>query len=179
MSFKAFEEVNGDESLDLPIRGKVYKVWPPSAAVGLSLHMKLAAGIAQSAGIELDDATLRDIEIDDENLPAFGRQCLGPAYDEMVADGVSHTQLERAVATAFMAWTVDREAAEIYWNTAGKAIALAEISDQRPTVTPTRTAGAATTPTPRSATGTSSRRSTKRRAGEGTPSRGPSPTTTT
>src|SRR3546814_5703453 len=52
MSFKPFEEVHGDQTLRLPIRGKEYVIHPPRADVGLALSMRLAAGVVIDARTE-------------------------------------------------------------------------------------------------------------------------------
>lgn len=167
MSFKAFEEVHGDQSLRLPIRGKEYVIQPPRADVGYALAMRLAAGVAVEAGLDLDDDTITEanaaVDIADEQLPDFARQCLNgprngkpnPIYEQMLEDGLSHPEVEMAVQTAFLAWTVSREVAEHYWNTGGKALRRRETHPGlRRTETPTRQGAASTTPTRGSANGT-------------------------
>lgn len=184
MAFKAFEEVHGDQTLVLPVRGKHYTVFPPAADVGLALSMRLAAGIVLQAGVPLTDEAIEEADeatrITDDELPDFARQCLGPVYDEMIADKVPVDALEFAVQAAFLAWTLDREAAEIFWNTGGKAPGPAlTYPALPPTATPTRTAAATTTKSRALATGTSTRKGKPGQRRKAAPSTGASPTTTT
>lgn len=144
-----------DLTLELPIRGKTYRVAPPDADTGNQLLNRLAFGIAADAGIDLGEEQRRAVEVSDDAMPDFGRQCLGPTLDEMVADKVPWPQVEFAITTAFYAWTVGKPFAEHYWESGGKP---ARPADQRPgeptTATPTRTAAASTTPSSASASGT-------------------------
>lgn len=187
MSFKSFEEVHGDQTLRLPIRGKEYVIHPPRADVGMALSMRLAAGVLIQAGVELDEEDLaeadRRAQVADDEEPDFFRQCLnGPkagkpilVYEEMLADGLSHPEVEMAAQTAFFAWTYGREAAEFYWNAGGKAMAQRlRHPALRQTETPTPSAAESTTPTAASASGT--RRKSRAAANR---SRKSSPTTTT
>lgn len=187
MSFKSFEEVHGDQTLRLPIRGKEYVIHPPRADVGMALSMRLAAGVLIDAGVPLDEADLaeadRQAQVADEQMPDFARQCLNgpvggqpnPVYEQMLEDGLSHPEVEMATQTAFLAWTAGREFAEHYWNTGGKALAQRLPHPAlRQTATPTQPAGESTTPTSASASGT--RRKARAAANR---SRGSSRTTTT
>ena len=167
MGFKAFEEVHGDQTLRLPIRGKEYVIHPPRADIGLALSSRLAAGMLLDAKVPLDEESLaeadRRAQVADDQEPDFYRQCLnGPRagepvliYEQMLEDGLSHPEVEMAAQTAFMAWTMGREAAEYYWNTGGKALAQRRRHPAlRQTETPTPTAAASTTPRSGSASGT-------------------------
>lgn len=190
MSFKAYEEVHGDPSLRLPIRGKEYVIQPPTAKVGMGLSMMAAAGILIENDVPLSDEDLLEAreaqEVDDERFPTFAQQCLnGPlrgepveVYEQMLEDGLSMPEVEMAVQTAFMAWTMGRDTAELFWNMGGKALAQRQVHPAlRQTETPTQPAAASTTPTPASATGT--RRKARAKAAKATRSRGSSRTTTT
>jgi hypothetical protein len=158
MTFKAYEEVHGDQTLTLPIRGKGYVIHPPRADVGYALSMMLAAGVLLDAGVPLTDDDLAEANaaahVADDKLEGFARQCLnGPrdgvpveVYEEMLADGLSHPEVEIAAQTAFLAWTGGREAAEVFWNTGGKALAQRRPHPAlRQTETPTPAAEASIT----------------------------------
>jgi hypothetical protein len=140
--------------LRLPIRGTTYVVDPPPANIGAHLVNRLALGIAADAGLPINDEDRGQLIVDDEDMPDFGRQCLGPVYDQMLADGISHPELEFATTTAFYAWTLGLEFAEQYWESAGELGRPTEQRSGRPTATPTPPAEASTTPTPASASGT-------------------------
>lgn len=153
-----------DLNLALPISGKNYSIKPPSAAVGAHLMEMFAlgvvTGIAAERGIPVDDEIAEQILVGDSDLPNFGRQCLGAAYDEMVADEVPAPVLELAISTAFVAWCVGKEYAEAWWEAGGKAPAPRR-APEPPTATPTRSAAASTTATYPS--GTRRRRKAKKR----------------
>lgn len=156
-----------DLTLDLPIGGKTYKVQPPSAATGADLMNKLTLGVAADAGVDLGEFR-GQITVADEDLPDFARQCLGKAYDEMVADDLPHPSIEFCVTTAFLAWTVGKAFAELWWESGGdlgKAAGPNRAARRaRPsTATPTRSGAASTTPSRkrRSGTRTSSTSATK------------------
>ena len=190
MTFKAYEEVHGDQSLRLPIRGKEYVIQPPTAKVGKALSMMAAAGILIDAGVPLSDEDLVEAreaqEVDDDRFPEFAQQCLnGPlngepveVYEQMLEDGLSMPEVEMAVQTAFMAWTMGRDASELFWNTGGKALAQRQAHPAlRQTETQTPPAEASTTPRPASATGT--RRKARAKANKAKRSPSSSSTTTT
>lgn len=151
-----------DLVLRLPVGGKTYVVDPPPAHIGAHLLNRLTFGIAADAGIDLGEEQARAIVVDEEGMPDFARQCLGSAYDQMVADGVAQPQLEFCVTTALFAWTIGKAFAEEYWESGGKLVRPAE---QRPTTPPTatrtRAAAASTTRTSASASGTRTTRKTK------------------
>lgn len=156
-----------DLTLHLPINGKVYKVDPPPAAVGADLQNKLAMGIVADAGFELTDEERGAIIVGDEDMPDFGRACLGSVIDEMHADGLDRQRIEFAVETAFLAWTVSKEFAETFWESGGK---VEGAPSPRQMVTPTPMGAGSMTQKRKSQNGTSSRRA-KPRAAKGSRSR--------
>ncbi len=160
-----------DLTLTLPVGGKTYRVDPPTAAVGAHLANMLARGVfldaLVEAGMEGDDIAeaAADLHVDTETPEGrdFARDCLGAAYDQMLADGIPQPVMELAIATAFLAWTAGKAAAEAYWDTGGKPPAPTATSRTgRPTETRTRPAAASTTRKRGSRSGTKKR---KRQAG--------------
>lgn len=144
-----------DLDLSLPVGGKTYMVKPPRADVAAHLMNRLAFGIAADAGLDLGEEQRRAIEVTDEQMPDFARQCLGPALDEMEADGLLPQQIEFCVTTAFYAWTVGKAFAERHWETAGNLERPTVQSPVAPpTATQTRPAEASTSPISASASGT-------------------------
>lgn len=138
-----------DLTLVLPVGGKTYRVDPPPAAVGVRLVNMLGQGIILDAladagitGTEWD-AAHDALTIDTETSPDFARDCLGAAYDQMLADDLPHPVIELAVSTAFLCWTAGKAAAEAWWESGGKAPAPS--TSGRRTATPTLRAGANTT----------------------------------
>jgi hypothetical protein len=143
-----------DLNLELPVGGKTYVVKPPPADVGAHLMNRLALGIALDAGIDLPEEDRRATVVDDDEMPDFGRQCLGLVLDEMTADGLSGAQIEFCITTAFYAWTVGKAFAEIHWETAGNLVRPVEERPGRPTATQTHAAAASSSPTSASPSGT-------------------------
>jgi len=149
-----------DLQLRLPVGGKTYIVNPPPADTGARLLNRLTIGMVVDAGIDIDDETRAQAVVDDDEHD-FAADCLGPALDQMTADGLSKPQIDFCVTVAFLAWTVGRDYAEQWWETGGKVgrPAGAESLAARPrTATPTPSAEASTTPSPASATGTKTKR---------------------
>lgn len=194
MGFKPIEEVLGDSTLRLPGRGgREWVINPPDALTWQALNMRLAAGIAIKAGVQLDEDDLayanEQIHVADDQEPDFARQCLnGPnaqgertrVYEDMLEAGLTLPEVMLYVKTAFLAWTAGRETAELFWNSEGKALAQSPSQPGlRPTETPTPMAAANGTPTTASASGTSTRRKQRARANKAARSRGSSHTTTT
>lgn len=152
-----------DLTLRLPIGGKVYEVQPPPAAIGAELMNRLALGIYAEAGLPITDEIRGAIEVSDDDLPDFARMCLGENYDEMVDAGLDGSRIEFCVTTAFYAWTVGKDFAEHYWETAGKP-AGASLRVTPPTETRTLPAVASTTRSSGSRSGTRTRKASSRRA---------------
>jgi hypothetical protein len=102
---------------DLPIRGKTYYVPPPPAKEGLWLQSLVDAGEAMvlAGGIT---AAQKQVLGDDEERSMY-QIALGPAWDEMVADGVDWPILKHAGLVATVYWTRGPEAAEKAWDRYG------------------------------------------------------------
>ncbi|MFF5142525.1 hypothetical protein ACFY6U_22820 [Streptomyces sp. NPDC013157] len=124
----AFKELGNllDDSLSLPIKGKVYTVPAPSAATGLRVQSIMQAAAAAADGGEVDREMLADAAERD-----MYRDVLGSAHAEMVADGVEWPTLKHAAVTA-MVWIMqDKDRAEAYWNSGGDPSRLAPNREQR------------------------------------------------
>ena len=149
----------------LPIGGKVYALRPVSAELGPRLQVLMSAGVTLGRGGELADDDKQ--VLDDMAEQEMYRDLLGPAYDEMTADGVPWSALKHAAMTVLVDATVDRDTAEKYWENLGKpAPAVKKPADhlppKDPKVTEIRTRRASTA-------GTTSRRSAaKKTASRGT-----------
>lgn len=140
--------LSGD--LILPIAGKKYAVPEFDAELGMRVEVILNAGagkLSERSKQILDDEAERDLY----------RDVLGPAFDRMVADGVSWPRLKHAALTAMYHFNVSPTFAEAFWNGGpgeGKAVG----TGSRP-ATRRRTAVASTTKSRASSSGTRSRRS--------------------
>lgn len=133
--------------LELPFRGKTYAVMRPSAADGMKLLSLLSVELMTQNGEEVSDSVKEAITLQTAD-DAIARLALGMAYEEMVSDGLSGPEIEFAVSTAVICWTVDQEAAEAFWRSGGKVPGATPTQADRPrTATPTPMASASTTRT--------------------------------
>lgn len=95
MAFRPLEEVVGP--VVLPIRGKNYTLPPVSLADGVAMHRAAAGG---------DTFPLKDLI----------RAILGDVKDQMQADGVPDSVIDRALWTGVADFQTGREAAELVWE---------------------------------------------------------------
>ena len=100
MAFEDYTEFI--EPLELPIRGKTYRIPPMSLETGLRLKPFLEGKVPEG----LTDADL-------------SRLTLGDTFDEMVADGVPVEAQQRAMLVALAEYQSGRGAAELIWKTGG------------------------------------------------------------
>jgi hypothetical protein len=156
--------------LKLPISGKVYVLPPVSAELGPRLQVLMSSGVRLGQGERLADDDKQVLS--DLAEKELYRDLLGPAYDEMIADGVSWPALKHAAMTVLVDATVDRDTAEQYWENLGKPPAVKKAAVKKPAdrlppkdpkVTEIRTRRASTA-------GTTSRRPPAARASRGKPS---------
>ncbi len=100
-----------DDTLPLPIGGKVYVVPPASAETGLFCQRLMEAGVDAANGKDTDLASL-----DDEGERDLYQRVLGPVYGELKANGVSWPKIKHAGITAFLWIAGDRDTAQKYWE---------------------------------------------------------------
>lgn len=146
----ALEEASAwlDGDLVLPIAGKKYRVPEFDAELGMRVEVILNASRGK--------ATERQQQIlsDEEERDTY-RDVLGPAYEQMVKDGVTWPRLRHAALTAMFHFNISPEMAEQHWNRGvqeGKAPAASRPGTRR------TTAAASTTKRPASGSGTRSQR---------------------
>lgn len=108
-----------DAGLSLPYQGKTYLVPPVDAETGLRFQ-RLAEVAAQLAKAAEDEQELNAVVLDDVGEVDLYRDALGPAYAAMIADRVPWPVLKVAAMTAWLDAAAGREAAESYWNAAGR-----------------------------------------------------------
>lgn len=145
MAFEALDELL-DETLILPIGGHRYTIPAPSAETGLRVQTIVQAAAVAASGGDVDEQALGDAAEGD-----LYRDLLGPAYDEMLDDGVSWPALKHCARTA-IAWVVqDKASAERVWSSGGDPSRLAPNRAER------RSGGANTTKNQGSTSGTSGR----------------------
>lgn len=112
------------DTLTLPINDKTYVVEAVDADMGLLLTELSEAGAAAESGHKLSDAEIERLSDLTKQVNMRGesglRRVLGPAYDEMRADGVPWNTIQLAAGTV-VTWTVtDKRQAEVFWNSGGK-----------------------------------------------------------
>ena len=95
------------DPLELPIRGKTYRIPAMSLETGLRLKPFLSGEVP--AG--MTDAELAQLT-------------LGDAYDEMTADSVPVDAINRSMLVALAEYQSGRAAAELIWKTGGDPKAI-------------------------------------------------------
>lgn len=144
--------------LELPFRGTTYSVMRPSAADGRKLLSLLAVEFMTQDGEDVSDSVREAISREAEG-DGIARLALGSAYEQMIAGGLSDPEIQFAVSTAVICWTVDQEAAEAFWRSGGKVPGPIRTPKAPPqTATHTPTASASTRRTSGSRKGTTVRR---------------------
>lgn len=123
MSFKDLQEYV-EPWLDLPIKGKVYRIDSVSAETGLYcqrvVEVAVAARAALDSGRDIEGTDVSGLELDDAAEKDFNRRLLGEQYDAMIADAVPWEFVKIAAQTVFT-WTIrDRAAAEEFWARGGR-----------------------------------------------------------
>ncbi|MYY08829.1 hypothetical protein GT204_07905 [Streptomyces sp. SID4919] len=126
LKFEALEELF-DDALELPVKGKTYKIPSPSAEDGLKIQRITTMAARLVDGGEAVDTDLLD---DDEETDLI-RLCLGPVYDDLLADGVDWAWLRHAGLTAMFWITAGADAAMTYWAAAGDPSRLAPNRETR------------------------------------------------
>jgi hypothetical protein len=74
---------------------------------------------------------LDELELDDADEIDLYKRLLGPAYDEMLADGLPWAIVKHAGVTAFMWVAYDRDSAEKYWESAAGEARRPEPQDRK------------------------------------------------
>lgn len=126
-----------DGDLILPIGGKRYAVPEPSAELGMRLEVLLNTA-------NRDSDRYRQVLSDQEERDLY-EDLLGPAYDAMLADGVTYPRLKHAAVTAMFHFVISPEAAEAHWNS-GAQQGKAAARSSRPATRRTTAAGSSTKP---------------------------------
>jgi len=120
-----------DPTLRLPIRGKVYVVESPDAKTGIHVQRLMTTGVLASSGAEVSQDRLDELELDDADEIDLYKRLLGPAYDEMLADGLPWAIVKHAGVTAFMWVAYDRDSAERFWESAAGEAKRPEPQDRK------------------------------------------------
>lgn len=108
-----------DDSLKLPIKGKVYTVKPPSDKVGLYVQRLMEAGAKVASG-ELPDIDAPKLVLDDdEEKDLYTLICGAEVLAELEADGVSWPKRQLFANTVFIWVGMGEQAALAYWQASG------------------------------------------------------------
>lgn len=108
-----------DPFMDLPIRGKSYRVAAPDGVVGLRCQAIVEIALKAKAGEDVTAEEVASLKLDDGQEREFNRMLLGDVLDEMLTDDLPITYINRAAKTVFV-WTVqdEDEAAKVWAGTA-------------------------------------------------------------
>lgn len=114
------ELTTGEDTITLPINGKGYTIEAVDADLGLFLTELSTLMTTVESGIEPSENQLEELKAMvhrlDLNSEDGIRRTLGPAYDDMRADGVSWSKIKLAVSTV-VTWTIaDKKTAIQVWN---------------------------------------------------------------
>ncbi len=115
MALKDLTETGFDPDLHLPIRGKQYTVPAPDYETAKQMREQTTA------------EGLPPVEQIDQAVAA-----LGPAFDEMVADGIPWPMILHAGRTTILHFGFSPDMAEIHWAMAhlGRMVDLEQVSEQ-------------------------------------------------
>ncbi|MFJ4847535.1 hypothetical protein [Streptomyces sp. NPDC088733] len=156
--FEALEELF-DDSLELPVQGKTYRIPSPSAEDGLKIQKIANLALRLHAGGEVPDDTQF---LDDDEERDFIERCLGTAYAEMAANNVDWAWVRHAGMTAMLWITQGVDTARNFWAAAGHPEGKApNRAARRAKAKKSGSAKASATPRRGSTSGTSGRPATK------------------
>lgn len=138
----AFQELDEffDDTLEIPIRGKVYHIPSPDAETGLWCQQIFEIGAKAQAGQSVSDAAVAKLRLGDDEERSLYDRVLGPVKQEMIDDGLPWSRVSAVGETAIIWIATDRETAEKYWNeqvVGGGPKAPMQPQDHRPPATDT------------------------------------------
>ncbi|WP_309029145.1 DUF7426 family protein [Streptomyces alfalfae] len=155
--FQALDELF-DEALELPVKGKTYKIASPSGNDGLRIQrITTLAARLMSGGEAVDTEVLNDEEEQD-----LLQMCLGSTYQQMLDDGVDWSWIKHAGLTAMFWITSNLDTAQQFWEAAGdpSQFAPGNRAERRKKAKKSGSAAASSTKRRGSTSGTSARRAT-------------------
>ena len=121
--------------------GKRYDVPSPPAEIGMRLTALAEIARKRRAGLNVTEGDVARLHISDEEEPEFMAQVLGPTFEEMMADGVSWTRIQRTMQYAYIYFSMGKTAADNAARaglfTGGKAFAPAIGAQEQTTIPPT------------------------------------------
>lgn len=127
MGFKAIDEYIEDY-IDLPVPDRdggqhVYRIREVSAETGLYVQqvMRVAAKVAAKGRDDITADDVDGLELDDDQERDLMSLLLGDVLEQMVADRVGWSMIQRVNATVMLWVAGGREQAERFWNSGGQA----------------------------------------------------------
>lgn len=122
-----------DSALELPVRGKLYRIESPDAATGLWCQRLFNVAVAASSGQDVTEDDAAKLKLDDDQERDLFQRLLGDTLDEMVSDGLKWSEIQHVGKTAFFWTALGAEQAEQFWNTGGvgKAPAAKQPQDRK------------------------------------------------
>lgn len=115
MSFQELDEFF-DDTLELPIRGKIYKIPSPDGETGLWCQRVFEVGARVESGQKVPASQSAKLQLNDNDERELYDRVLGPAKQEMLDDGLTWARISAAAQTAIIWIATDRTTAEKYWN---------------------------------------------------------------
>lgn len=106
-----------DDDVTIPVPskkhpdGKDYTFASPDIDTGVRLTTIAQLGVKAATGAELAESDLEGLQLDDAQEQDFYRMVMGDTYDELVADGVSWTRMQRLGRYLFLLHGLGEEAA--------------------------------------------------------------------
>lgn len=115
MPFQELDEFF-DDTLDIPIRGKIYRIPSPDAETGLWCQRVFEMGVRAESGQKVSAVQTAKLKLDDDEERELYDRVLGPAKQEMIDDGLTWARISAVAQTAIIWIATDRTTAEKYWN---------------------------------------------------------------
>lgn len=100
--------------------GKTYVVRSPSSKTGVWLTALAELGLRAARGGDVDEADLDSLKLDDEQEITLYKHVLGSVYDEMIADGVPWTTLQKHGEDAYIYFAMSPQMADAALENLGK-----------------------------------------------------------
>lgn len=112
MALKDLSSFLDDDAIDFPIDGKTYRVESPDAKTGLFLASLANVGVKAASGADLGQTDIDKLDLDDDEEHDLMRMVLGDTLDELLADGVKWTKIQRLNKYCFIYFAIGEDAAD-------------------------------------------------------------------
>lgn len=160
MALKDLSSYLTDDTLEVPLGGKVYRIAAPDADTGLYLVALAQVAERNAAGGQITREELESLRFEDDREVDFTRLVLGDTYDELRADKVSLVKVGKLTQYAFIYFTMGEKVADHMLEPPPGEAPAPNRATRRKTAS---RAGAISTRQPASTAGTTSARKRKPR----------------